>query len=193
MCLQAFQAGKGSQIVALYVPSSAEGPAIYLPRNRLALQLLWVCQGQLHCIASHRIALHCIASPRACWVMSDTSGCSHISDHERHHWCMACIVLTQTTCNITLFSTQAKIDNAMQWWIHDSALAPFGSGLFQVAFSLAVVVYQGRCLSLALQAAISAMVTACVQKQIDSCQSESMALPSATPIFGQATSPQGAA
>ena len=86
-----------------------------------------------------------------------------------------------------------NIEDAIQWWIHDSAFAFFGSGLFQVAFSLAVVVYPGRRLSLALQAAISAMVTACVQKQMDSCQSESMALPSSAPMFGQASSSQGAA
>ncbi len=186
--------------MALYVPSSAEGPAIYLPGNRLALQLLWVCQGQLHCIALHCMALHCIAWH--CIALHLLAGlcltCQVavtflIMKGITGAWPALSNVLTQTTCNITLFSTQANIDNAMQWWIHDSAFAPFGSGLFQVAFSLAVVVYQGRRLSLALQAAISAMVTACVQKQIDSCQSESMALPSATPIFGQATSSQGAA
>ncbi len=102
-------------------------------------------------------------------------------------------VLTQITYNINLFSNQVNIENAMQWWKHDSAFAPFGLGLFQVAFSLAVVVYHGRRLSLALQAAISAMVTACVQKQMDSCQSDSMALPSSAPIFGQASTSQGAA
>ncbi len=40
-----FQAGKGFQIVALNVPSSAEGSAVYVPGNRLPLRLLWVCQG----------------------------------------------------------------------------------------------------------------------------------------------------
>ncbi|KAL0039516.1 hypothetical protein WJX77_000424 [Trebouxia sp. C0004] len=63
-------------------------------------------------------------------------------------------------------------------------------GLFQVAFSLAAVVYHGQRLSLALQAAISTMVTACVQKQMDSCQADSMALPSSAPAFGQASSSQ---
>lgn len=63
-----------------------------------------------------------------------------------------------------------------------------------MALSLAVVLYEGRRLSLALQAAVSAMVTACVQKQIDSSQSGSMALPSPPLAPGKApTSPQGAA
>ncbi len=102
-------------------------------------------------------------------------------------------VLTQRTYNTDLLSKPVNTEDAMQSWTHDSAFAPLGSGLFQVAFSLAVVVYHGRRLSLALQAAISAMVTACVQKQMDSCQSDSMAMPSLAPIFGQASSSQGAA
>ena len=95
--------------------------------------------------------------------------------------------------NLNSISHQVNIEDAVQWWVHDSAFTSFGSGLFQVAFSLAVVIYHGRRLSLALKAAISAMVTACVQKQMDSCQSDSMALPSSAPIFGQASSSQGPA
>ena len=143
------------------------------------------------------IALNCIESPGACWVLPHMSGSSHILIMKGiialFAWPALSDVLTQTTYNISLLSKQVILEDATQWWIHDSSSASFGSGLFQVAFSLAVVVYHGRRLSLALQAAISTMVTACVQKQMDSCQSESMALPSATPVFGQASSSQGAA
>ena len=73
-------------MVALCVPSSAEGLAVYAPENRLPLQLLWVCQGWLHCIA--------LQTPAACCVVPDKSGSSHTSDDKRHHCtvCITCIV-----------------------------------------------------------------------------------------------------
>ena len=55
------------------------------------------------------------------------------------------------------------------------------AGVYQVALALAVVVYQGRRLSQALQTAIAAMVTSCVQKQMDTTPPHTQTAPGSVP------------
>ena len=69
--------------------------------------------------------------------------------------------------------------------LHDQSAA----GLFQVALSLAVVQWEGRRLSQRLEAVIEAMVTACVQKQLDTGDVASG--PASTSTFSQGPASQG--
>ena len=64
------------------------------------------------------------------------------------------------------------------------------TGLFQAALSLALVLYKGLALTQALEAALAAMATACVQKQLEAAQDHA---PSADAhlVFGQAPDLQG--
>ena len=59
------------------------------------------------------------------------------------------------------------------------------AGLFHAALSLAVVLYQGQRLSQALQRSVAAMVTFCVQKQLQDSSSDRVTLPAAGMVFGQ--------
>ena len=66
----------------------------------------------------------------------------------------------------------------------------FDTGLFQAALSLAVVLYKGLSLTQALEVALAAMATACVQKQLEAAQDH---IPSTDSnlVFGQASNLQG--
>lgn len=63
-------------------------------------------------------------------------------------------------------------------------------GLFQAALSLAVVLYKGLRLTQALEAALAAMASACVQKQLDATQ-DSAPSAAANLVFGQTATLQG--
>lgn len=64
------------------------------------------------------------------------------------------------------------------------------SGLFQAALSLAVVLYKGLRLTQALEAAVAAMASACVQKQQDAAQHQLPSLP-VNLAFGHTPNGQG--
>ncbi|KAL3143305.1 hypothetical protein ABBQ38_002146 [Trebouxia sp. C0009 RCD-2024] len=68
-----------------------------------------------------------------------------------------------------------------------------GLGLFHAALSLAVVLYEGQRLSQALQRSVAAMVTSCVQKQIQDAMAVRGNLPASGIGAGQHLAPPGQA
>lgn len=67
------------------------------------------------------------------------------------------------------------------------------AGLFHAALSLAVVLYEGQRLSQALQRSVAAMVTSCVQKQIQDAMAVRGNLPASGIGAGQHLAPPGQA